>query len=62
MKSLIHFLDLFYCIFSDFFSSFALFVIDDDPETIKEAMDSMDGKLYKKAMVEEMTSLDKNEA
>jgi hypothetical protein len=35
---------------------------DDDPRTIKEAMDSEDGKLWKKATDEEMAALDKNEA
>ena len=37
-------------------------IIDDDPRNVREAMDSEDGKLWKKDMVEEMTTLDKNEA
>jgi hypothetical protein len=39
-----------------------LFITDDDPRTVREAVDSEDGKLWKKAMVEEMEALDKNEA
>jgi len=39
-----------------------LFVTDDDPRTVKEAVDSEDGKLWKEAMVDEMASLHKNEA
>jgi hypothetical protein len=39
-----------------------LFITDHDPRTIREAMDSEDGKLWKKAMVEEMAALDKNDA
>jgi hypothetical protein len=46
----------------DFHSNFSLFIIDDDPRTVREAVDSEDGKLWKKAMVEEMAALDKNEA
>ena len=46
----------------DFCSNFALSITDDDPRTVKEAMDLDDGKLRKKAMVEEMESLDKNDA
>jgi hypothetical protein len=46
----------------DFHSNFSLSITDDDPRTIREVVDSEDGKLWKKAMVEEMTSLDKNEA
>jgi hypothetical protein len=37
-----------------------LLIIDDDPRTIREAVDLEDGKLWKKAMVEEMIVLDKN--
>ena len=37
-------------------------VTDDDPRTVKEAVDSEDGKLWKEAMVDEMASLHKNEA
>jgi hypothetical protein len=39
-----------------------LFITDDDPRTVREAMDSEDGKFWKKAMDEEMAALDKNEA
>ena len=46
----------------DFCSNFVLSITDDDPRTAKEAMDSEDSKLWKKAMVEEMDALDKNEA
>jgi hypothetical protein len=45
-----------------FCSNFALSIIDDDPRVVRKAMDLEDGKLWKKAMVEEMTTLDKNEA
>eukprot|EP00253_Pinus_taeda_P021163 PITA_21163 len=41
-----------------FFSNFALSITDDDPRTVKEAVDSEDGKLWK----DEMESLHKNEA
>eukprot|EP00253_Pinus_taeda_P035609 PITA_35609 len=47
---------------SDFCSNFSLSIIDDDPKSMKEAIDSEDGKLWKEAMVNEMTSLHKNEA
>jgi hypothetical protein len=46
----------------DFHSNFGLSITDDDPKTVKEAMNSEDSKLWKKAMVEEMDALDKNEA
>jgi hypothetical protein len=46
----------------DFHSNFSLSITDDDPRTIREAMNSKDSKLWKKAMVEEMDALDKNEA
>jgi hypothetical protein len=46
----------------DFHSNFALSITDDDPRTVREAVNSEDSKLWKKAMVEEMDSLDKNEA
>jgi hypothetical protein len=39
-----------------------LSIIGDDPRTIREAVDSEDLKLWKKAMVEEMATLDKNKA
>jgi len=44
----------------DFYSNFVFFITDDDHRTIREAMDLEDGKLWKKAMVEEMVALDKN--
>eukprot|EP00253_Pinus_taeda_P016533 PITA_16533 len=47
---------------SDFYSNFALSIIDDDPRTVKEAVDLEDGKLWKEAMADEMASLHKNEA
>jgi hypothetical protein len=47
---------------SDFRSNFALSITDDDPRTAREAVDSEDGNLWKRAMEEEMASLDKNEA
>jgi hypothetical protein len=46
----------------DFRSNFSLSITDDDPRTIREAMNLEDSKLWKKAMVEEMNALDKNEA
>eukprot|EP00253_Pinus_taeda_P027120 PITA_27120 len=46
----------------DFCSNFALFVTNDYPKTVKEAVDLKDGKLWKEAMVDEMESLHKNEA
>jgi hypothetical protein len=46
----------------DFHSNFSLSITNDDPRTIREAMDSEDGKLWKKVMDEEMVALDKNEA
>jgi hypothetical protein len=46
----------------DFRSNFSLSITDDDPRTVREAVDSEDGKLWKKAMDEEMEALDKNEA
>jgi hypothetical protein len=39
-----------------------LSITDDDPRTVREAVDSKDGNLWKRAMEEEMESLDKNEA
>eukprot|EP00253_Pinus_taeda_P032608 PITA_32608 len=45
-----------------FCSNFALSITDDDPRTVKEAVDSEDGKLWKEAMVDEMASLHRNEA
>jgi hypothetical protein len=46
---------------SDFRSNFSLYITDDDPRTFREAVDSEDGKLWKKSMDEEMEALDKNE-
>jgi hypothetical protein len=46
----------------DFHSNFSFSITDDDPRTIREAVNSEDSKLWKKAMVEEMDALDKNEA
>jgi hypothetical protein len=39
-----------------------LSITDDDPKTVKEAVDSDDGNFWKRAMDEEMADLDKNEA
>eukprot|EP00253_Pinus_taeda_P034287 PITA_34287 len=47
---------------STFFSNFSLSITDYDPRTVKEAVESEDGKLWKEAMVDEMASLHKNEA
>jgi hypothetical protein len=46
----------------DFRSNFSLYITDDDPRTVREVVNSEDSKLWKKAMVEEMGALDKNEA
>jgi hypothetical protein len=46
----------------DFHSIFFLSITNDDPITIREAMDSKDWKLWKKAMDEEMIALGNNEA
>ena len=46
----------------DFCSKFSLSITDNDPRTVREAVNSEDTKLWKKAMVEEMDALDKNEA
>ena len=43
-------------------SNFSLTITDDDPITVREVVDSEDGKLWKEAMVDEMESLQKNEA
>ena len=43
-------------------SNFSLSITDDDPIIVREVVDSEDGKLWKKVMVEEMTALDKNKA
>jgi hypothetical protein len=47
---------------SDFHSNFALSITDDDPRTVREAVNSEDVNLWKRAMEEEIASLDKNEA
>jgi len=47
---------------SAFYSNFSLSITNDDPRTVKEVVDSKDGKLWKEAMVDEMASLHKNEA
>jgi hypothetical protein len=44
-----------------FCSKFALSITNGDPRTIREEMYLEDGKLWEKAMVEEMTTLEKNE-
>ena len=46
----------------DFCSNFALSITNDDPKTIRKAVNSEDSKLWNKSMVEEMDALDKNEA
>ena len=47
---------------SDLHSIFSLYITDDDPRIVREAMDSEDGNIWKKTMVKEMEALDKNEA
>eukprot|EP00253_Pinus_taeda_P034797 PITA_34797 len=47
---------------SAFCSNFTLSITDDDPRTVREVVDSKDGKLWKKVMVDEITYLHKNEA
>eukprot|EP00253_Pinus_taeda_P023308 PITA_23308 len=47
---------------STFCSNFSFSITDDDPRTVKEAVDSEDGKLWKEVMVDEIASLHKNEA
>ena len=46
----------------DFYSTFVLSIINDEPRSIKEAVSYEECKLWKNAMVEEMEALDKNEA
>ena len=46
----------------NFHYSFVLSIIDDDPRTDNDRVDSKDSKLKKKVTVEEMDALDKNEA
>ena len=45
-----------------FCSNFSLTITDDDPRTVREAVDLEDEKLWKEAIVDEMASLHKNEA
>ena len=45
-----------------FYSIFSLFITDDDPRTVREVVDSKDGKLWKNSMDEYMVALDKSEA
>eukprot|EP00253_Pinus_taeda_P024918 PITA_24918 len=45
-----------------FCSNFSLSITIDDPRTVREVVDSEDGKLWKETMVDEMEYLDKNEA
>jgi len=47
---------------SIFYSNFDLSITNDDPKNVREVVDSEDGKLWKEAMVDEMTSSYKNEA
>jgi hypothetical protein len=47
---------------NDLCSNFSLSITDDDPRTVRELVDSKYGNLWKKAMDEEMESLDKNDA
>jgi hypothetical protein len=47
---------------SDLCSKFSLSITGDDPRTIREAVDSEDGNLWKRATEEEIEYLDKNEA
>jgi hypothetical protein len=42
-------------------SSFVLIATNDEPQSIKGAVESVEGKLWKDSMVEEMESLHKNE-
>ena len=46
----------------DFRSAFVLFVVNDEPRSVKEEVSSKECKLWKNAMVEGMEALDKNEA
>jgi hypothetical protein len=46
----------------NFCLNFTLIITEDDPRTVREVVDSEDGKLWEKAMVEEMVAFDKNEA
>jgi hypothetical protein len=46
----------------DLCSNFSLSITDDDPRTVREEVDSEDGKIWKNAMDEEMEALNKNKA
>jgi hypothetical protein len=46
----------------DFRSIFSLFITEDDPRTVRKEVKSEDGKLWKKAMIEEMAAFNKNES
>ena len=43
-----------------FHSTFALYVVKDDPRSVKEAIESTKGKLWKSSIKEEMETLKKN--
>jgi hypothetical protein len=45
----------------DFRSAFVLTTTDEEPKSVKEVVDSTEGRLWNSAMVEEMESLHKNE-
>jgi hypothetical protein len=45
----------------EFDFAFVLTTTDEDPKLVKEEVDSVEGKLWKDSMVEEMESLHKNE-
>jgi hypothetical protein len=47
---------------SNFYSNFYFSITDDDPRIVREAVNSEDGNIWKRAMDEEMVALDKNEA
>eukprot|EP00253_Pinus_taeda_P015913 PITA_15913 len=47
---------------STFCSNFSLSITNDVPRTVKEVIDSEDGKLWKEDVVDEIASLHKNEA
>jgi hypothetical protein len=46
----------------NFHANFSLYIIDDDPRTVNEAVNLDDSKLWKKTIAKEMDALDKNEA
>ena len=45
----------------DFFSTFTLSSIENDPRIVKEAIDSIEGELWENVMEEVLVSLRKNE-